>query len=425
MAEMADANDLEMRYVMNHMPKSEDRNLSIMSLENVKKARAFHRSFPQYDVTALADLSHMAKYLGLGGLYIKDERWRFGLNAFKVLGASYAIGRYIAKETGRDISECGYDFLTSPELEKDFGHATFFTATDGNHGRGVAWAAHRLHQKAVVHMPKGSSQERYNNIAKEGARVTIEDVNYDDCVRIAAKEAQETEHGVVVQDTAWDGYTDIPSWIMQGYGTISSEAAEQLQEVEVNRPTHIFVQAGVGSLASSVVGYFANLYPKNPPKFIIVEASAAACLYKGALKGDGDPATVSGDLRTIMAGLACGEPNIIGWDILRNHADCFISAVDWVSAKGMRMLAVPLRGDPVVISGESGAVGMGAVAQIMMDDRLKDLRDQLGLNRESKVLIFSTEGNTDPSYYRRVVWDGAYGIPEDQEQFVGHGDMQE
>jgi diaminopropionate ammonia-lyase len=415
--------ELEMRWAMNHMPPSDDKNLQIMSLENVAKARAFHRSFPQYDVTALADLSHMAKYLGLGGLYVKDERWRFGLNAFKVLGASYAMGRFIAQEIGKDISEVNYDFLTSPELEKDFGHATFFTATDGNHGRGVAWAAHRLHQKAVVHMPKGSSKSRYDNIAKEGATVTIEDVNYDDCVRIAAKEASETKHGVIVQDTAWEGYTDIPSWIMQGYGTISSEAAEQLKEVEVNRPTHVFVQAGVGSLASSVVGYFTNLYPHNPPKFIIVEASAAACLYKGAVKGTGEPAVVKGDLKTIMAGLACGEPNIIGWDILRNHADCFISAVDWVAAKGMRMLAVPLHGDPVVISGESGAVGMGAVAQIMMDDRLKPLRDELELGSDSQVLIFSTEGNTDPDYFRRVVWDGAYGIEPGQKQFIGHGHL--
>lgn len=422
MTDMAEYGDLEMRWAMNRMPKSDDKNLSIMSLENVKRARSFHRSFPQYDITALADLQHMASYLGLGGLYVKDERWRFGLNAFKVLGASYAMGRYIAGEIGKDISEVDYDFLTSPELEKDFGHATFFTATDGNHGRGVAWAANRLHQKAVVHMPKGSSKSRYDNIAKEGAKVTIEDVNYDDCVRIAAEEAARTPHGVVVQDTAWEGYTDIPSWIMQGYGTISDEAAGQLKEVEVNRPTHIFVQAGVGSLASSVVGYFTNLYPDNPPKFIIVEASAAACLYKGAVQGDGNPATVTGDLKTIMAGLACGEPNIIGWDILRNHADCFISAVDWVAAKGMRMLAVPLKGDPVVISGESGAVGMGTVAQIMMDDRLKPLRDELGLGRDSQVLIFSTEGNTDPDYYRRVVWDGAYGIARDEKQFTGHGE---
>ena len=215
---------------------------------------------------------------------------------------------------------------------------------------------------------------------------------------------------MIVQDTSWDGYEDIPSWIMQGYGTISHEAAEQLRELEVNRPTHVFIQAGVGSFASSVVGYFTNLFPDHPPKFIIVEPKTAACLYKGAKLGTGEPQTVTGDLKTIMAGLACGEPNILGWDILRNHATAFIEAEDWVAAKGMRMLAVPVLGDPSVISGESGAVTMGVLGQIMMNEELWEIKELLGLNKESKVLLFSTEGNTDPEYFLRVVWDGAYGI---------------
>ena len=218
----------KMKWVCNKMPQSEDKNLEVMSLENVKKARAFHKSFPQYSVTPLANLEGMAADLGLGGLFIKDESYRFGLNAFKVLGGSFAMARYIADETGKDVAECDFDYLTSEQLQKDFGQATFFTATDGNHGRGVAWAAHRLGQKAVVHMPKGSTKTRFDNIAKEGAQVTIEELNYDDCVRLAAKEAEETEHAVIVQDTAWDGYEKIPSWIMQGYGTMANEAAEQL-----------------------------------------------------------------------------------------------------------------------------------------------------------------------------------------------------
>ena len=401
------------KWVLNHMPKSEDRNLEIMSLGNVASARAFHKSFPQYAVTPLANLSGMADRLGLGGLFVKDESWRFGLNAFKVLGGSFAMARYIAKETGRDVSECDFAYLTSEQLEHDFGHATFFTATDGNHGRGVAWAAKRLHQKAVVHMPKGSTKTRFDNIAKEGADVTIEELNYDDCVRLAAKEAAATEHGVIVQDTAWDGYTEIPSWIMQGYGTMAAEAAEQLRQLEVNRPTHVFVQAGVGSLASSVVGYFTNLFPSNPPKFVIMEAGAADCLYQGALAGDGNPRIVGGDLKTIMAGLACGEPNTIGWDILRNHADAFVSCPDWVSARGMRMLAAPVKGDPAVTSGESGAVGMGLVSAIMSDPAYAELREELGLGRDSKVLLFSTEGDTDPHRYREIVWDGAWTSTDD------------
>ena len=396
------------KWAANRMPSSDDRQLDVMSTENVAKARAFHRSFPQYSITPLAKLDGMAKNLGLGGVYVKDESYRFGLNAFKVLGGSFAMGRYIAQQMGRDVGEMTYEYLTSPAFREEFGQATFFTATDGNHGRGVAWAANKLGQKAVVHMPKGSSQSRFDNIAKEGAKVTIEEVNYDDCVRIAAAEAAETEHGVVVQDTAWEGYEEIPAWIMQGYGTMANEAADQLRQVSVNRPTHVFVQAGVGSLAGAVVGYFTNLYPNDPPKFVVMEARAADCLYQGAVAGDGDPRIVGGDLQTIMAGLACGEPNIISWDILRNHVSAFVSCPDWVSAKGMRMLSAPVKGDPRVISGESGAVGMGLLSTIMQDEDYKELREYLELNQSSQVLMFSTEGDTDPDKYKEIVWEGQY-----------------
>ena len=392
------------KWTVNRMPKSDDRQLGVMSLPSVAKARFFHSSFPQYSITPLDQLSGMAAYLGLGGLFVKNEAHRFGLNAFKVLGGSFAMARYIAQEMDRDVSEMTYDYLTSENFRREFGQATFFTATDGNHGRGVAWAAHKLGQKAVVHMPKGSSKPRFDNIAKEGAQVTIEELNYDDCVRLAAAEAERTEHGVIVQDTAWDGYEEIPSWIMQGYGTMAGEAAEQLGE----RPTHVFVQAGVGSLAGAVVGYYTNLFPNDPPKFIVMEAMAADCLYQGALAGDGKPRAVTGDLRTIMAGLACGEPNTISWDILRNHVSAFVSCPDWVSARGMRMLAVPVKGDPTVISGESGAVGMGLLAALMEDDWYGELREAIGLDRFSQVLMFSTEGNTDPLKFRKVIWDGEY-----------------
>ena len=402
----------QIRWTDNHMPPSGDRQLEIMSLANVAKARFFHSSFPQYSVTPLARLDGMARYLGLAGLFVKDESFRFGLNAFKVLGGSFAMARYIAQQMGRDVSEMTYDYLTSDRLKQAFGQATFFTATDGNHGRGVAWAANKLGQKAVVHMPKGSAKSRFDNIAKEGAKVTIEEVNYDDCVRMAAAEAAETKHGVVVQDTAWAGYEEIPAWIMQGYGTMANEAAEQLRQLEVNRPTHVFVQAGVGSLAGAVVGYFTNLYPNNPPKFVVMEAKAADCLYRGAVAGDGDPRIVDGDLTTIMAGLACGEPNILSWDILRNHVSAFVSCPDWVSARGMRMLGMPVKGDPSVVSGESGAVGMGLISAIMEDDTYRDLREHLELDRFSQVLMFSTEGDTDPEKYRRILWDGEYSTAE-------------
>lgn len=396
-----------MKWVVNTMTKSEDTNLAIMSIEEGEKARAFHQSFPQYEVTPLTELPLMADHLGLGTLFVKDESYRFGLNAFKVLGGSYSMAKYVAQKLGKDVSELTYDVFTSEELRKEFGQATFFTATDGNHGRGVAWAAKRLGQKAVIFMPKGTTETRLKNIEKEGATVTIEELNYDDCVRKAVAEAAKVDNGVVVQDTAWDGYEEIPSWIMQGYGTMALEAGDQLNEKGV-MPTHIFVQAGVGSLAGAVTGYFTNLYKDAPvkPKIIVVEAQAADCLYQGALAGDGKPRIVGGDLQTIQAGLACGEPNTISWDILRNHVDVFVSAPDWVAELGMRMTAAPLKGDKPIVSGESGAVPFGTVAAIMTMDAYKELRDELDLGKDSKVLCFSTEGDTDPIRYKEIVWEG-------------------
>ncbi len=396
----------EIKWVQNTMPKTNDANLKVMDLSEVKKARAFHQTIPGYERTPLAHLSNMAKYLGLHDVFVKDESYRFGLNAFKVLGGSFAMARYIASVTGKDVSELDFTTLTSDKLREEFGQATFFTATDGNHGRGVAWAANRLNQKAVVYMPKGSTQTRLDNIKAEGAIATIEEVNYDECVRMAAAAAAKTPNGVVVQDTAWEGYEEIPSWIMQGYGTMVMEASEQLDEAGVNRPTHVFVQAGVGSLAGAVQGYFANKYPENPPTVIVVEAEAAACLYKGAVAGDGEERIVEGDMETIMAGLACGEPNTISWDILKNHVSVFVAAPDCVAAEGMRILGAPLKGDVQVVSGESGAAPFGVLYSIMTRPELSDLKNALKLDNTSKVLLFSTEGDTDPDRYKEIVWGG-------------------
>jgi len=394
-------------WTLNTLPKSDDTRLPIMAPENVEAARTFHQSFPQYDPTPLVALDAMAKRLGLAGVCVKDESFRFGLNAFKALGVSFAMGSYIAKQTGRAIAECDYNYLTGNQLVRDFGQATFVTATDGNHGRGVAWTARQLGQKAVVHMPLGATQARFDNIAEEGAQVTVEQLNYDDCVRLAAREAESIERAVLLQDTAWDGYEEIPTWIMQGYGTLSSEAVEQLANLGIGKPTHVFVQAGVGSLASSVVGYLANVFGGDAPRTVIVEAAAANCLFQSALAGDGQPRAVTGDLKTIMAGLSCGEPSTLGWDILRNHATVFLSCPDWVAENGMRLLARPLDGDQRVVSGESGAVGMGALAAIMLDPTYAELKTALELDGNSSVLLISTEGDTDPEQYRRIVETGS------------------
>jgi diaminopropionate ammonia-lyase len=395
------------KWTGNTMARTDCRGaLGLLSAAETEKAYRFHRGIPGYQETPLANLSRLAAYLGIKGLFIKDESFRFGLNAFKVLGGSYAIARYIAGRLGKDMAEMGYEELVSDATKRKLGDLTFYTATDGNHGRGVAWAAKRLRQKSVVLMPRGSSQARLESILNEGAEASITDLNYDDAVRLANSRAAGDPNGVMVQDTAWEGYEEIPGWIMQGYGSMSHEARRQLQEAGVERPSHIFVQAGVGSLAGSVTGFFANLFPGTCPVVTVVEASAADCLYISSLAGK--LVSVGGSLSTIMAGLACGEGNRIAWEILKNHAGFFVSAPDWVAARGMRVLGVPLKGDPKVISGESGAVTAGLVFSLLRHDSHRDLREALGLNAESTVLLFSTEGNTDPEKFRDVVWDGEF-----------------
>ena len=398
----------------NTMAPSSDKFLSVMDVREIKKAKAFHESFPQYSITPLVSLKNLASYIGVDALFVKDESYRFGLNAFKVLGGSYAMAKYVAQQTGKAVEDVPYDVLTSAKLKEEFGQATFFTATDGNHGRGVAWAANKLGQKSVVFMPKGSTEYRRKQIENEGATVTIEDFNYDECVRLATKKSKEVPNGVVVQDTAWEGYEEIPNWIMQGYGTMAMETAAQLEAENCKVPTHVFVQAGVGSLAGSVVGYFTNLYSNvaKKPKLVVVEAAAAACLYKGAVADDGKPRIVEGDLETIMAGLACGEPNTVSWDILRNHVTVFASCPDWMSAKATRIYANPLGDDPHVVSGESGSVPLGFCFTALHDEDAKDLKEALKLDENSVVLVISTEGDTDPVRYREIVWDGLYGTDE-------------
>ena len=219
----------------------------------------------------------------------------------------------------------------------------------------------------------------------------------------------------MVQDTAWEGYEEIPTWIMQGYGTLATEADKQLEE-DGSRPTHIFIQAGVGSLAGAVIGYFANRFKENPPKMVVVEANAADCLYRSAMQEDGSRIDVTGDMLTIMAGLACGEANTVSWDILRNHADAFVSCPDWVSANGTRIYGSPMRGDKQVISGESGSVTLGLVHAIMTRPEYKDLKEALELDENSEVLLVSSEGDTDPDRYHEITWEGLCG--SDKEPFA-------
>ena len=396
-----------------HNEKSRDKNYVKSELvgfdeKSMKDVYEFHKSLPNYKATPLVELDNLAKHYGVKKVWLKDESKRFGLNAFKVLGGSYAIGKYLSQRLGKDINELPYNVLISDEVKKELGDVTFVTATDGNHGRGVAWMANRLKQKSVVYMPKGSAQMRFDAIAREGADVTITDLNYDDAVRLANKGAE--DYGwIMVQDTAWDGYEEIPLWIMQGYSTIINEVVEQLKACGNEKPTHVFLQAGVGSFAGAVQGYLAHLYGDDRPITVICEPHGANCIYKSMEANDGNPHNVGGDLTTIMAGLACGEPNTISWKILRDNADFSVSCDDQIAARGMRVLSSPLGDDTRVISGESGAVGLGLFTILSeRKEEFAELMKELKIDENSKILCISTEGDTDVEGYRNVVWNGAY-----------------
>lgn len=390
---------------------------SVFTVRNAQAVRKFHSSIPGYAPTPLAELNSLASVLGIAGMYVKDESYRFGLNAFKGLGGSYSLGRYITEKLGKDMAEpadsdkpgkemqvLSYSEITSEDTRRKLGEITFVTATDGNHGRGVAWTAHMLGRKAVVYMPRGSVQERLENIRRLGAEAEITDMNYDDTVAFAARQAEE-KGWVLIQDTAWEGYEEIPAWIMQGYMTLALEAVEQLGD---RKPTHIFLQAGVGAMSGALAAFFTDFYGGDKPVITIVEPNKADCIYQTALADDGRVHTVTGDLATIMAGLACGVPCTIGWNELNRCAENFASVPDWVAAKGMRILGNPAGDDRRVISGESGAVSTGFVCELLQNESLAEMRRTIGLDENSVVLCISTEGDTDRGNYRRIVWDGKY-----------------
>lgn len=389
-------------YILRRRGEKAPAPLKLTAAEQAEKTSRFHAGLPGYQPTPLVKLNGLAEKLGVGAVWVKDESKRFGLNAFKALGGSYAMGEYLAKKLGKPIEELTFEELCSPQAKRALGDITFVTATDGNHGRGVAWSARLLGQKSVVYMPKGSAQERLENIRAQGAQAEITEYNYDDAVRLANRMAQ--EHGwVLVQDTAWPGYEDIPAHIMQGYTTLAREIAQQLEQAGEEKPTHLFLQAGVGSFAGAALGYFAALWGEERPVTAIVEPDKADCIYRSAKADDGTLRFVTGDMDSMMAGLCCGEPCTISWEILNSYADAFISCGDEYSARGMCLLGKPQEGDETVVSGESGAVGAGVLEGIMTEERLQPLRQALGLDEHSRVLLISTEGDTDRENYQKIL----------------------
>ncbi len=351
--------------------------------------------WPGYAPTPLRLLPALAKRLGVASVHYKDEGERFGLKSFKALGGAYAVYRLLAQAIAR--RNAGQPVRAADILEgrwrevvKDI---TVTCATDGNHGRSVAWGAQLFGSRCVIYIHATVSEGRGAAIAKYGAEVIRVPGNYDDSVRHA--DAQAKANGwTVVSDTTYEGYREIPIDVMHGYGVMSREIIEQ---VGPTPPTHVVVQAGVGGLAASVAAAFWLAWRDRRPKLIVVEPTEADCYLQSAQAGH--PVAVTGALNTVMAGLACGEVSPAAWEIVSSAAAAYVALDDRYALAGVRLFANPEGGDPAIVSGETGASGLAA---LLAARDLPALATLLGLDANSRVLLLGSEGDTDPAIYREI-----------------------
>ncbi len=340
---------------------------------------ALHSKIRKYQPTPLISLSKLAKSLGIKELYLKDESARFRQSTFKALGATYAIHKY---------------------LEASPGKYTFCTATDGNHGRSLAWAARRQKQKAVIYLPGHTAETRIKNIKKQRAKVVIVEGDYDATIKQAREDAE--KHGyILIQDTSWEGYTEIPTIIAAGYKTMLQELDELLHTRISPGFDFVFLQSGVGTWASSVLAYYRNRYPRCMPKFITVEPVESDSLLESCRKQA--LSKTSGTQETVMAGLNCGTPSLLAWEILNAGVDLFLAIPDEYAIKAMQYLYFPFKNDTQVFAGESGAAGLGGLLALANDKSLQEAKEKIGLNENSVVLVFNTEGVTDPENFDELI----------------------
>lgn len=395
-------------FIRNHAMKRDASQtlLEILSDEVGNRVEAFIQTNPNYQVTPLIRQSMLADNLGIHELYIKDESERFGLNAFKVTGGIYAVSHILAERLGRKVADLTFDYLKSEEVHRKIANITLISATDGNHGKGIAWLASELNLNCIIRMPKGSTKERLESIRASGADCEITELNYDDTVRYCSDLAEKNNY-VLVQDTAWEGYIEIPQWIIQGYSVIAKEICDSIK----TPPTHLFLQAGVGSFAASMAGFLFNYYGDACPRIFIVEPRAADCYVRSFASNSYE--IVSDEMQTIMAGLACGEPNIDSYQILTNLSEGAFSCDDSLTALGMRIYGNPLEGDTKIISGESGAITLGLLSELCRNKNYVEIAREIDLNKQSTVLLINTEGDTDKERYREIVWNGSYQLTEE------------
>lgn len=385
----------------NRMTPYGARRSEILSADALALAQRELSQWQGYAPTPLHSLPALAQALGVASVQYKDEGGRFGLGSFKALGGAYAVARLLCRQLGGRLgrSLSTQDLLT-PEVRALCAGITVTCATDGNHGRSVAWGAQRFGCGCVIYIHATVSEGRKDAIAHYGAQVVRTSGNYDDAVRQADADAQ-AQGRFVISDTSYPGYMDVPRDVMQGYQLMVQEAAEQLSQ----RPTHIFVQAGVGGLAAAVCGYFWERDGGDRPTFVVVEPDKADCLAQSAKAGQ--LKAVTGDIDTLMAGLACGEVSHLAWEILEKGTDAYCVISDAAAVAAMRLLAQPLGGDPVIVAGESAVAG---VAAAIASSQSVQARQVLGLNSGSRILFFGSEAATDPALYAQLVGESAQAV---------------
>jgi diaminopropionate ammonia-lyase len=355
--------------------------------------------WPEYSATPLHSLAGLAGTVGVEKIWFKDESRRFRLKSFKALGGAYAVLRLAIDEVARANGVAPTSKSVFAGLHRNcLAHMTVTTATDGNHGRAVAWAAAQIGCRCVIFVHEAVSDARVFAIEAHGAQVRRIPGNYDDAVRGAADEAR-LNHWYLVSDTSYAGFVDVPRDVMQGYRVMVEEALRTLPSGEI--PTHTFVQVGVGALAGAVCAHLCARYGSNRPRFITVEPTQAACLQRSLLSRQ--PVSVEGSLDTFMAGLACGEVSLLAWQILARGVDFAMTINDEQAVSSMRVLADGQHGDPCITSGESGAAGLAGMLAAL---ELPHIARLINLGPQSKILLFGTEGDTDPDLYRRLVKGG-------------------
>jgi diaminopropionate ammonia-lyase len=375
-----------------------------LTKENADRARRFVQTLEEYKLTPLVSLDSLSKRFGVSKIYVKDESKRMGLNAFKGVGVFYGVARLICEKFDLDIEKISFGDLMEPELNSKIRELVFIAATDGNHGKGLSWILGKLGCKCHIYMPKNSTDARVKAIESFDATVTVTDGNYDETLRIVIDEAAENDW-IHVQDQAWEGYTKVTNLISEGYTIIADEALKQMKEDGTEQPTHIILQAGAGSFAFGILGYYANVFKESKPYMILTEPRNADCYYQSVMNGK--YSKVTGELQTVMAGLSVGEANIVAWENLRTIVEGYASCSDEITARGMRILSSPIGNDIRIISGESGALGFGFLSMLCQAESYKDMHNKMGIDENSVVLLISTEGDTDPEIYEDIVWNGA------------------